>query len=126
MSETGSQNLTETLAAAPDLIGRWLNAADPYGAAVITAAVIARRGGHPEPLPAIVLQSLAGTVLTTADRGRATEGWFQTALSWARAPVRGAAAPLTPQASIPGVIEGTKYQTCLSSMPPGTKTVLHT
>ena len=106
VSETGSWNLTETLAAAPDLISRWLNAADLYGAAVITAAVIARRCGHPEPLPANVLESVAETVLTPAARGRTTERWFQAALDWARAPVRGPAAPLTPQATIPGVVEG--------------------
>jgi TPR repeat protein len=106
MSDMRSWNLTETLAAAPDLISRWLNASDPYGAAVITAAVIARRCGHPEPLPAKVLQSLALTMLTAAERGRATAQWFQAALVWARAPVRGPAAPLTPQATTPGVIEG--------------------
>ena len=106
VSETGSWNLTETLAAAPDLISRWVNAADPYGAAVITAAVIARRCGHTEPLPANILESLAETVLTAADRGRATVRWFQAALDWARAPVRGPAAPLTPQATTPGIIEG--------------------
>ena len=104
--ENASLNLPEALAAAPDLISRWLNAADPYGAAVITAAVIARRCGHPEPLPADVLESLAETVLTPAERGRATAGWFQAGLDWARTPVRGLAAPLTPQASTPGIIEG--------------------
>jgi hypothetical protein len=63
------------------LISRWLNAADdPYGAAVITAAVIARRCGHPEPRPATVLESLAETLLTPAARARATGQWFQTAL----------------------------------------------
>jgi TPR repeat protein len=106
VSETENWNLTETLAAAPDLVSRWVNAADPYGAAVITAAVIARRCGHPEPLPAKVLESLAASVLTAADRGRAAPRWFPDALNWARVPVRGLAAPLTPQATIPGVIEG--------------------
>jgi TPR repeat protein len=105
-NETVSPNLVETLAAAPDLISRWLNAADPYGAAVITAAVIARRCGHPEPIPADILESLAETVLTPADRGRAAVQWFQAALAWARAPVRGSAAPLTPQAATPGIILG--------------------
>ena len=106
VSERGNWNPTETLAAAPGLISRWLNAADPYGAAVITAAVIARRCGHPDPLPANVLESLAETVLTPTARARATGRWFQTALDWARAPVRGPVAPLTPHATAPGVIEG--------------------
>jgi len=106
MSETASANLPEILAAAPDLISRWLNAADPYGAAVISAAVIAHRCGHPEPLPTAVLETLAETVLTPAQRGRATSGWFPAALEWARCPVRGPVAPLTPQATTPGAIEG--------------------
>jgi len=106
LAESASHNLAETLAAAPDLISRWLNAADPYGAAVITAAVIARRCGHPEPLPATILQPLAEGVLTRAQRGRATAHWFANALSWARSPVRGDAAPLTPQAATPGVVDG--------------------
>jgi hypothetical protein len=104
--ETANSNPTETLAAAPELIFRWINAADRYGAAVITAAVIARRCGHPEPVPAKVLESVAETVLTPTDRGRAPPQWFKSALVWARARVRGLAAPLTPQASIPGIIEG--------------------
>ena len=103
---SGSWSLIETLAAAPDLISRWLNAANPYGAAVITAGIIARRCGHPEPLPADVLESLAQAALTPAARGRATPQWFHSALTWARTPVRGSVAPLTPQASVPGVIVG--------------------
>jgi TPR repeat protein len=106
LAESASHNLAETLAAAPDLISRWLNAADPYGAAVITAAVIARRCGHPEPLPAAILQPLAEGVLTRAQRGRATAHWFTDALTWARSPVRGDAAPLTPQAATPGIVDG--------------------
>ena len=106
MDETASANLPEILAAAPDLISRWLNGADPYGAAVITAAVIARRCGHPELLPSTVLEPLAGNILTAVQLGRATSGWFPAALDWARAPVRGPASPLTPHATIPGVILG--------------------
>ena len=106
LKEATNWKLTETLAATEPLISRWLNAADPCGAAVISAAVIARRCGHPEPLPITVLEPLAESVLTPADRGRATTAWFQPALDWARAPVCGHAAPLTPQAAVPGVIDG--------------------
>jgi TPR repeat protein len=106
LTESVSSNLTETLAAAPDLISRWLNAADPYGGAVITAAVIARRCGHPEPLPAKVLQPLAEKVLTPAERSRAANHWFAAALNWARVPVRGDAAPLMPYGSVAGIVDG--------------------
>jgi Flp pilus assembly protein TadD len=106
MNRTDSPNIAETLAAAPDLISRWLTAADAGGAAVITAAITARRCGHPEPLPGSILQPLAETILTPAQRARAQPGWFQPALNWARTPVRGLAAPLTPQAITPGTIDG--------------------
>jgi len=104
--DTDSLRLAETLAAASDLISRWLTAADPYGAAVITAAITARRCGHPEPLPATVLEPLAAALLAPADRGQAMPGWFRAALTWARIPVRGTAAPLTPYGTTPGVIDG--------------------
>lgn len=104
--QADSANVPEILAAAPDLISRWVNPSNPDGAAVITAAVIARRCGHPEPLPPAVLKPLAKSVLTPVQRGRATRKWFRIALDWAREPVRGAAAPLTPLATTPGAIDG--------------------
>ena len=98
--------VTETLAAAPNLISRWVSAANPYGAAVITAATAARRCGHPQPLPPEVLQPLAQDALTPALLAQANVEWFTSAVEWARQPVRGRAAPLTPQAIIPAVISG--------------------
>ncbi len=106
LAESGTWNLTETLAAAPDLINRWQNASDPYGAAVITAAVTARRCGHPEPLPADILRRICEIVLTPADCALAAGSWFEQALDWARTPVRGPVAPLTPRGNVPGVIDG--------------------
>jgi hypothetical protein len=106
LRQAGSPNLPETLAAVPGLISRWLTAADPYGAAVITAAVTARRCGHPPLLPPGLLQALAQAALTPAQRARAQPEWFTAALTWARTPVRGQAAPLTPQAATPAVIDG--------------------
>lgn len=100
------RNLPETLAAAPDLIRRWIHAADPYGAAVITAAVTARRCGHRLPLPPAVLLPLAQHALTPEQRAHARPDWFQTAVHWARMPVRGTAAPLLALADKPAVIEG--------------------
>ncbi len=111
--QIGNSTIAETLAAAPELFRRWRHSANPYGAAVITAAVIARRAGHPEPLPAAVLQSLAHECLTLEQRGRAANDWFSTALEWARLPVRGEAAPLTPQARVAGSVDGEKVSDVL-------------
>lgn len=101
-----SPNVPETLAAAPALISRWLNGGDAYGAAVITAAVTARRCGHPEPLPPGILEALAQANLTPEALAHAGKDWFQAALTWARQPVRGEAAPLTPQSRTPGTVDG--------------------
>jgi TPR repeat protein len=106
LTHADTATLFETLAAAPDLISRWLTAADPYGGAVITAAVTARRCGHPQPLPPGILQPLAQAALTPAQRARATSDWFPAAVHWAREQLRGQAAPLTPQATVPGDIDG--------------------
>jgi TPR repeat protein len=106
LTSTDSPNVPETLAAKPDLIQRWITGADPAGAAIITAAVTARRCGHPEPLPAGVLKPLAEAALTSAQRAQTTRDWFEAGLLWARQPVRGNATPLTAQAVSPGRIDG--------------------
>ena len=104
-------NISETLAATPDLIRRWVTGvsaigASANGAAVLTAAVTARRCGYPEPLPSTILKPLAEYALTPAQRAWAKPNWFQDALEWARQPVRGKATPLIPQAAMPGHIDG--------------------
>ena len=106
LGNTPSHGISEALAAAPALIKRWLTAADPYGAAVITAAVVARRCGHPEPLPATILKCLSETLLTPTGRAHAQAVWFEPALDWAREAICGQAAPLTAQVNKRGVIEG--------------------
>ena len=106
LTHTDTPNIAETLAAAPDLKSRWLTTDNPFGAAVITAAATARRCGHPEPLPATVIKGLAQAALTPAQRAEIGSKWFSASLEWARQPVRGKAAPLTPQATTPGRIDG--------------------
>ncbi len=103
---TAAANFTQTLAAAPELIRRWSNPANPYGAAVITAAVVTRLCGHPEPIPARTLQALAENVLTTQERAAAEKDWFLAALTWACEPVRGEVAPLTAYAKSVGMVDG--------------------
>ncbi len=106
LQNRGSANITETLAAAPELIRRWRNSANEFGAAVITAAVIARRCGHPVPVPEVVLLALAERVLTPEQRAAAAPDWFTDSVTWACQPVRGRAAPLTPYASTVGLVGG--------------------
>ncbi|MFD4953830.1 hypothetical protein [Streptomyces sp. NPDC058451] len=103
--EDGS-NLTEFLSAAPELIDRWEQAADPFGAAIISAGIGARRCGHPEPLPAGLLKALAAAHLSGAQRAQASEAWLTDALRWACEPVRGAASPLIPDAAQIGHLDG--------------------
>lgn len=106
LADPDNPNLAEALAAGPQLISRWLMPANPYGAAVITAAITARRCGHPEPVPARILKPLAERAMTPAQRATATRKWFNAALEWAREPVRGHAAPLMPQATMPAIVDG--------------------
>jgi Flp pilus assembly protein TadD len=102
----GGATIAETLAAAPELVRRWRYGNNPYGRAVITAALTARRCGHPEPIPTSVLEPVADHCLTPEQRAQASEDWFAAALTWARKPVRGSAAPLTPLAERVGAIDG--------------------
>ncbi|MEV2193449.1 tetratricopeptide repeat protein [Streptomyces phaeochromogenes] len=106
LKHAGSENLPEVLAAAPELINRWEQAADCYGAALISAAVDARRCGHPEPIPTHLLERLATTYLTGTQKAKAPAAWFSAGLDWASQPVRGTAAPLSPEATEIGRLDG--------------------
>jgi hypothetical protein len=93
--------LTQTLAAAPQLVARWQDApaADPYGWAVLTAALdVARLGGR-APLPADLLREAAPGYCTSAQQAEAPENWFERALAYATEKLHGAAAALTPAGS---------------------------
>ncbi|MET7381487.1 tetratricopeptide repeat protein [Streptomyces sp. NPDC005526] len=100
--------MTQILSAAPELIHRWEQADNPYGKAVLTAAVTARRCGHPDTIPNSVLQPLASHFLTGTQRATATAPWYDDALDWACRPVHhaGDIAPLRPHAKIIGHIDG--------------------
>ena len=104
--------LGQALASVPDLIHKWRDGIDPhlganpYGQAVLTAAILCRIVGHPEPIPAKVLHPLAEALLTDRQRGEAEPIWFHQAIAWARLPVRGSAAALYPVATQAGVVDG--------------------
>ncbi|MGW0573754.1 hypothetical protein [Streptomyces tauricus] len=96
--------LTQTLAAGPDLVRRWEHAKDPYGAAVISAAVDARRLGVHTPVTRELLREAAPGYLTTKQRARADKepNSFDRALCYATEELRGAAAAVSPMADETG------------------------
>ena len=100
--------LTQTLAAAPQLVARWQDAqaADPYGWAVLTAALdVARLGGR-APLSADLLRAAAPGYCTSAQQAEAPQDWFERAQAYATEKLHGAAAALTPVAAGMGQVAG--------------------
>ena len=100
--------LTQTLAAAPQLVARWedARAADPYGWAVLTAALDAARLGARAPLSADLLRAAAPGYCTSAQQAEAPENWFEQALAYATEKLHGAAAALSPAGAGMGQIAG--------------------
>jgi hypothetical protein len=90
--------VTQTLAAAPALMEHWLHAHTPYGKAVITAAVDARRFGIQASLPHDFLAAAASGYLTPAERARAKTDWFEEALRYARKSIKRVTSVLLPVA----------------------------
>jgi hypothetical protein len=80
--------LCQTLAAAPELMEHWRDAPDPYGKAVITAAIDARRLGVQAPLPDAFLEAAVPDYLSQDERAQAQRGWFSKAMGYARQPVK--------------------------------------
>ncbi|WP_345657994.1 tetratricopeptide repeat protein [Streptomyces siamensis] len=97
-----------TLAGAPELIDRWTldTAGDPRGQAVITAAVVARRCGHPEPIPSSVLEPIAVLHLSGCSEAPLPADWLLTALAWAESPITGRIRALRRSAAGSGEVDG--------------------
>jgi hypothetical protein len=100
--------LTQTLAAAPQLVARWedAQAADPYAWAVLTAAVDAARLGARTALSAALLRAAAPGYCTIAQQAEAPDSWFEQALAYATEKLHGAAAALAPAGTGMGQIAG--------------------
>jgi predicted negative regulator of RcsB-dependent stress response len=101
--------LTQTLAAAPQLVARWQDAqaADPYGWAVLTAALDAARLGARAPLSAEFLRAAAPGYCTSQQQAEAPGNWFEQALAYATEKLHGAVAALSPAGTgIMGQIAG--------------------
>ena len=89
--------VTQYLSGVPDLLRRYDGpGGDPYGQAVITAAMDATRLGHASPLPAALLQEAAVGYLTDAQRTKDIAIWRETALTWAAEELRGAVRAVQP------------------------------
>jgi TPR repeat protein len=106
--ESAGYGLTQTLAAAPQLVSRWEDApaASPYGWAVLTAALDAARLGAHAPLSREFLRAAAPGYCTSEQRAEAPENWFEQALAYATAKLHGAAAALSPAGAGMGQVTG--------------------
>jgi len=107
--------LTQTLAAAPQLVDRWEHAASvggprrgPYRRAVLTAALDAARLGARAPLTATLLRAAALDYCAPGEQARAPSDWFDDALAYAtdNTQMHGAAAALDPVGPGMGQVSG--------------------
>jgi hypothetical protein len=96
--DAAGYGLTQTLAAAPQLVARWQDArtASPYAWAVLTAALDVARLGARAPLSAKFLRAAAPGYSTSQQQAEAPENWFKQALAYATGKLHGAAAALSP------------------------------
>ena len=106
--ESAGYGLTQTLAAAPQLVARWEDAqtGDPYAWAVLTAALDAARLGARAPLSAGLLRAAAPGYCTSAQQAEAPGNWFEQALAYATEKLHGAAAALAPAGAGMGQVAG--------------------
>ena len=89
--------VTQYLAGVPDLLDRYAGpGGDPYGQAVITAAIDATRLGHASALPAALIQQAAVGYLTGPQRTKDIASWRETALAWATAELKGGSGSCSP------------------------------
>jgi hypothetical protein len=82
---TAGYGLTQTLAAAPQLVARWQDAqtASPYAWAVLTAALDTARLGARAPLTADLLRAAASGYCTGQQQAEAPDNWFEQAMTYA-------------------------------------------
>jgi Tfp pilus assembly protein PilF len=108
---------TQILSAAPELILRWEQADSPYGKAVLSAAVTARRCGHPPTISTPVLKTLANHYLTGRQRADAPADWLQQGVAWACRPVQHShrISPLSPHGRTPGQTDGHRVSDILTN-----------
>ena len=106
--EAAGYGLTQTLAAAPQLVARWQDAqtASPYGWAVLTAGLDVARLGARAPLSTDLLRAAAVGYCTSQQQAEAPDNWFEQALAYATGKLHGAAAALSPAGAGMGRVAG--------------------
>ena len=106
--ESAGYGMTQTLAAAPQLVARWEDAktASPYAWAVLTAALDAARLGARSPLSVGLLRAAAPGYCTPNQQAEAPADWFEQALAYATGKLHGAAAALSPAGADMGQVAG--------------------
>ena len=106
--ESAGYGLTQTLAAAPQLVARWEDAqtAAPYAWAVLTAALDAARLGARAPLSADLLRAAAPGYCTSQQQAEAPENWFEQAMAYATEKLNGTVAVLNPAGAGMGQVAG--------------------
>jgi hypothetical protein len=106
--DTVGYGLTQTLAAAPQLVAFWEDAksVNPYAWAVLTAALDAARLGARAPLGADFLRAAAVGYCTSQQQALAPENWFEQALASSTVKLHGAIAALSPTGDGMGRIGG--------------------
>jgi thioredoxin-like negative regulator of GroEL len=100
--------LTQTLAAAPELVARWEDArtSHPYGWAVLTAALDLTRLGARAPLSIDLLRAAAPGYCDRREEAEAPDDWFEQALAYVTARLNGAVAALSPVGAGMGQVAG--------------------
>jgi hypothetical protein len=95
--------VAQYLAGVPDLLGRYAGpGGDPYGQAIIAAAMDAAQLGHASPLSAAFLQEAAVGYLIDPQRTKDIASWRDAALDWATKELKGAIRALQPVPSVSG------------------------
>ena len=106
--DAAGYGLTQTLAAAPQLVARWEDAqtASPYAWAVLTAALdVVRLGAH-APLTVDLLRAAAPGYWTSQQQAEAPGSWFEQALAYATCKLHGTVAALSPVGADIGRVAG--------------------
>jgi hypothetical protein len=105
---TVGYGVTQSLAAAPQLVSRWQDARGvrPYAWAVLTAAMDAARLGARAPLNEGFLRAAAPGYCTPQEQASAPANWFEQAMAYAKAEVSGAASALAPEGAGMGQVAG--------------------
>jgi hypothetical protein len=89
--------ITQYLAGVPDLLKQYEGAGrDPYGQAILTAAVDAARLGHPGPYTPKLLRDAVSGYLTDRQRTADISGWWDNAMAYCTEELNGAVRALEP------------------------------